>query len=130
MIEKLTLSTYLAQANAVIDTIAVHDAVNLWSDPDVLFIDVRETAEIQKSGSIPGALHVPRGFLEFIADPAGPMHKKEIACGKMIIVYCGTGGRSVLAAKTLADMDIAHVNNLAGGIKAWSEAGGPVEQSE
>jgi len=123
-----TLSMYMAQANAVIDTIAVHDAVAMLSNPDVLFVDVRESAEIQKKGVIPGSVHAPRGFLEFIADPAGPMHKGDLSSGKQLIVYCATGGRSVLAAKTLTDMGINNVSNMAGGFTAWREAGGTVEE--
>ena len=124
-----TLSKMLAEANAVIDTIAVHDALNLWSDPQIMFVDVRETAERQAKGVIPGSVHVPRGFLEFIADPAGPMHKEDLTVGRKLVVYCATGGRSVLAAKTLQDMGVDHVTNLAGGFAAWCEAGGTTERA-
>ena len=58
----------MAEANAVIDVVSVHDAVARYGDPEVIFIDVREGSEVQKA-RIPGAVHVPRGFLEFMADP-------------------------------------------------------------
>jgi rhodanese-related sulfurtransferase len=111
----------LAEANAVIDTIAVHDALALAGDPSVLFLDVREGPEVA-GGAIQGSFHAPRGFLEFLADPECPMHKPEIARAERLVVYCASGGRSTLAAKTLVDMGYANVFNLAGGFAAWKAA--------
>ena len=118
----------LAEANAVIETMAVQDALAVADDPDVVFVDVRETVELQQSGAIAGAVHAPRGFLEFIADPEGPMHLPELASGKLLILYCGSGGRSALATKTLQDMGIEKVCHIAGGFGAWHEAGGPIDR--
>ena len=115
----------IAGANAVIDSVSVHDALPLASDDSVVFVDVREAAE-RAQGTIPGSIHAPRGFLEFIADPQGPMHKPELASGKRIVVFCASGGRSALASKTLVDMGIKNVANMAGGIAAWKEAGGAI----
>jgi rhodanese-related sulfurtransferase len=115
----------LAEANAAIDTISVHEALALVENPDVLFVDVRETQETA-SGMTPGAFHAPRGFLEFFADPDSPMHKPELARAKRLIIYCATGGRSTLATKTLIDMGYSNVTNLAGGIAAWKAASGPL----
>ena len=89
----------MAEANAVIDQISVHDAQAKHGSDDVVFVDVREQHE-WANGHIPGAVHAPRGFLEFIADPAGPMHNPALASGKQLIVFCGSGGRSALAAST------------------------------
>jgi rhodanese-related sulfurtransferase len=116
----------IAEANAVIDTVSVHDALSLAGESDVVMVDIRETVEIQKSGTIPGAIHAPRGFLEFIADPEGPMHNPALAGEKRIVLYCASGGRSALAAKTLRDMGLSRVAHMAGGFAAWREAGGPV----
>lgn len=115
----------IAKANAVIDTVSVHDAMPLVEDDGVVFVDVREAGE-RAQGTIPGSIHAPRGFLEFIADPQGPMHKPEFASGKRLVVFCASGGRSALSAKTLTDMGIANVANMAGGMAAWKEAAGPV----
>jgi rhodanese-related sulfurtransferase len=115
----------LAEANAEIPTISVHDALPLVGDASVLFVDVREGAEVA-TGAIPGAFSAPRGFLEFFADPECPMHKPELAAARRMIVYCASGGRSTLAAKTLFDMGFSDVQNLAGGMAAWKAAGGPV----
>jgi len=113
----------MAEANAAIDTLPVQQALALVGAPDVLFVDVRETQETA-SGVIPDALHAPRGFLEFLADPESPMHKPRLAAAQKLVVYCASGGRSALAVKTLRDMGYSDVVNLAGGVAAWKAAGG------
>ena len=118
----------LAEANAFIETISVHDALPLVGLKSVLFLDVREAFELDK-GEIEGALHAARGFLEFFADPESTMHKPEMARAEKVILYCATGGRSALAATMLVDMgyDFDRIFNLAGGFEAWKAANGPVE---
>ncbi len=118
----------LAEANAVIETTSVQDALGLVGDSNVAFIDIRETVERQQTGSVQGAVHAPRGLLEFIADPEGPMHNDVFASGKKLLLFCASGGRSALAAKTLQDMGLDNVAHIAGGYAAWREAGGPVEE--
>ena len=117
----------LAEANAMIETISVPDAQALVGNADVVFVDVRETVERQASGGIKDSVHVPRGFLEIIADPETPMHNDSLASGKRLVLYCGSGGRSALAAKTLIDMGLENVCHIAGGYGAWVEAGGPTD---
>ena len=65
-------------------------------------------------------------MLEFRADPASPYHDKSFAKDKTIILYCASGGRSALGAKTLKDLGFTHVYNL-GAFKDWAESGGAVE---
>ncbi len=115
----------LAAANADIDSMPVAMARDMLEDDDVVFLDVRETQE-REQGFVPGSVHAPRGFLEFIADPEGPMHNPILADDKTLVVYCASGGRSALAAKTLQDMGFPKVCSLVGGLAAWKEAGGPV----
>ena len=119
--------TLLAEANAAVDRIEAAEAVKLAGRGDVVFVDVRELHERQ-NGFIPGSVHAPRGFLEFIADPEAQSHRPELASGKRLILYCGSGARSALAAKTLHEMGIANLANLAGGFNAWVQSGGPVER--
>jgi len=66
-------------------------------------------------------------MLEFYADASLPYHKPEFDKNKRIILHCASGGRSALAAKTLKEMGYENVAHLDGGIKAWKEAGMPVE---
>jgi hypothetical protein len=110
---------FLAEANAVIETVAVLDLPYLLEDQDVVLLDVRESDERNKEGEIPGSIHVPRGLLEFQADPESPIYNSAFNPERRFIVYCGTGGRSALAAKTLLDMGIPEVATLAGGFRAW-----------
>ena len=115
----------VAEANAAVETLSVEQAMKAADDSDTVFLDVRETAE-HAAGTIPGAVHAPRGLLEFIADPQSPMHKPELGSGRRLIVFCASGGRSALAAKTLRDMGIGGAANMLGGFAAWRERGGPV----
>ncbi len=116
----------VAQADADVAAMPVDQALDLVGNDTVVFVDVRETQE-HHAGAIPGSVHAPRGLLEFIADPEAPIHKPELASGKKLIIYCGTGARSALSAQTLKQMGLDDVVNLTGGIAAWKQAGGAVE---
>jgi rhodanese-related sulfurtransferase len=118
----------LAEANAAIETLPVEAALKLVDDPDVVFVDVRETVERQQSGGVKGSVHVPRGFLEFQADPESRSHQPALSSGKRLVLYCSAGSRSALAAKTLQDMGVPRVSHIAGGFGAWQQAGGPIER--
>ena len=120
----------LGEANAEIDTVSVEQAREYVGDKNILFVDVRETQEVESSGGLPGSVHVPRGLLEFIADPESPMHKSELSSGRQLVLYCASGGRSALAAKTLQDMGLSNVCHIAGGFTAWVDIGGPTTVAE
>jgi rhodanese-related sulfurtransferase len=121
---KYGFKAMLAEANAVIEAVSVQDLPYHLEDPEVVLADVRETIERDREGLIPGSIHVPRGLLEFHADPESPVHIGEMRPDRRIILYCGTGGRSALAAKTLRDMGYGDVASLAGGYEAWKAANG------
>ncbi len=93
---------------------------------DVLLVDLREPHET-KDGVIPGATLAPRGMLEFHADPTTPYHIAGFDRARRVILYCASGGRSALGAKTLQELGYTDVAHLAGGFKAWKEAGQRVE---
>ena len=117
----------MAEANAAVETVCVDDALALVNDADTVFVDVRDRSEREQHGAVAGAVSAPRQFIEFIADPEGPMHDVVFASGKRLLLYCGSGGRSALAAKTLVDMGFPRVAHIAGGFTAWREAGGAIE---
>lgn len=123
-----TVQTMLAEAEAAVPRISPDEAKGLVGRADVLFLDVREPAEVAASGKVPGAVAVPRGLVEFRADPASPMHLPDFDRSKTVVTYCASGGRSALVGKTLKDMGYANVRNL-GGFKGWVEAGGAVEKA-
>lgn len=121
---------YLAEANAVVETCSVQDALQLHARDERIFVDVREGNELQNEGKIPGAVHASRGILEFRIDPTSPMHDQALApdAGKRFIFYCGTGGRSALAALRAVEMGMGEVVSMTGGFNAWKAASGPVEK--
>jgi rhodanese-related sulfurtransferase len=123
-----TVKTMLAEAEAAVPRITPEEAKGLVGRPDVLFLDVREPPEVATSGKVPGALAIPRGLVEFRADPESALHDAAFDRAKTVIAYCASGGRSALVGKTLKDMGYANVRNL-GGFKGWLEAGGDVEKS-
>ena len=124
---KKRIETLLAEANAVIENYTVQDAMAKVGDEGVAFIDLRELDELHREGKLPGAVHAPRGMLEYYIDPESPYHKDVFSSGKEIIFYCASGGRSALAAQTAQEMGLSSVANLAGSLIAWKEAEGPVK---
>jgi rhodanese-related sulfurtransferase len=118
----------VAEANTRVKTIAAADARSLLGAADTVFVDLRDSAELQRDGKIPGAVHVNRGMLEFALDPTLPYHNPAFSSGKHVIFYCASGGRSALAADTAQQMGLQKVSHLSGGFKAWCEDGGPVEK--
>ena len=117
-----------AEAAAVVEAISVDASRRLLGSDTVVFVDVRESDEIERSGQIEGAVHVPRGVLEFYIDSKSSMHMDIFSSGKKIIFYCATGGRSLLAAKVARDMGVKDPVYLDGGFKAWSEANADKKQ--
>lgn len=89
-------------------------------------VDIRESEELLQNGRIPGAIHAPRGMLEFYADASLPYHKPEFDKKKRIVLHCASGGRSALATATLKQMGFENVAHLDGGIKAWKDSGNEV----
>jgi rhodanese-related sulfurtransferase len=122
-----SLKELLAAANASVLKIRPQDATALLASGNALVVDVRDGHELQSTGKISGAIHVPRGMLEFRADPESPYYDKAFSQDRTVLVYCASGGRSALAGKTLQDLGYRDVRNL-GGFKDWAESGCAVEK--
>ena len=118
---------YMAEAQSSVDVIDVAKAMEMAGNPDVQFIDVRDRQELIATGCIPDAEHASRGLIEFLVDPESPYHNKVFAGNREFVVYCMSGGRSILAAQRMQEMGIERVHTLAGGLKAWVEAGGETQ---
>jgi rhodanese-related sulfurtransferase len=118
----------VAEAKAKIENLDVA-GVDKERAAGVLLVDLREPAELTESGRIAGSVNVPRGMLEFRADPTSPYHQEGFEPERRIILHCATGGRSALAAVALTDMGYTNVAHLDGGFKAWVAAGRPVESA-
>lgn len=119
-------TTYLDEANAVVTRISADDAVAKYAAGGGTFIDVRDSGDIAKSGTIAGAVRISRGFIEFAADPELPYHNPALQKDADLYLICGVGGQAALAGKTLKDMGYKNVTNI-GGFSDWKNAGGPVE---
>ncbi len=117
----------VTEASAGIETLTLDEATALHGDADVVFIDLRDVRELWREGKVAGAVHVPRGMLEFWIDPASPYHKPIFADDKRFVLYCGSGWRSALATKVAQDMGLAPVCHIDGGYTAWKNAGLPTE---
>jgi rhodanese-related sulfurtransferase len=117
----------LEEANALIETVPVDQALRLHGDAGVVFVDLRDPREIQREGRIPGSFSCPRGMLEFWIDPESPYAKPVFQEAKRFVFYCASGWRSALAARTAQEMGLEKVAHMGGGFTAWRGAGGVVE---
>lgn len=124
---KKTAAALVEEAMAQVTTYTVEQARALHGHPGVQFVDIRDVRELEHEGVIPGAMHAPRGMLEFWVDPESPYHRDAFAQDKEYVLFCAAGWRSALATKTLMDMGLERVAHVGGGFKAWKETGGPVE---
>lgn len=120
----------LDEALAGIETVSVAEAIALHGHDDVVFVDIRDIRELSRAGRIPGAVHAPRGMLEFWIDPQSPYHKPVFAQDKRFVFFCAGGWRSALATRTAQTMGMRPVCHIDGGFSAWDKAGGPVERPE
>lgn len=115
------------EAEQEIETLEPDAARTLLEDGDVLFVDIRDIRELWHEGTIPGALHAPRGMLEFWIDPQSPYHKEQFSQKTKFVFFCAAGWRSALATKAVQDMGLTPVAHIGGGFSAWKEADLPME---
>lgn len=123
---KKTAAVLVEEAMAQVTTYTVEQALALHGHPGVQFVDVRDVRELEHEGVIPGAVHAPRGMLEFWVDPDSPYHRDVFAQDREYVLFCAAGWRSALATKTLMDMGLERVAHVGGGFQAWKKQGGPV----
>lgn len=121
-----TATDYLQEANTVVPKISSQDGIAKHQAGGSVFVDVRDSADIAASGTIAGALRIPRGFIEFAADPGMKFHNPALTKDADIVLICAAGGQAALAGKTLIDMGYSNVSNV-GGFGDWKAAGGPTE---
>lgn len=122
-----TAQNYLQEANQIVMKIDVIEAIQKHKTKSSIFIDVRDSADIAKTGTILGGLTIPRGLIEFVADEATPLYNKILQKDVEIILICGVGGQAALAGKTLKEMGYINVLNV-GGIGNWEKNGGPMSK--
>jgi len=127
-----TAKQLVDEAMAVIRTLSLDEARALHAAGRALFVDLRDVRELEREGVIPGAVHAPRGMLEFWVDPQSPYFHKAFegagAAGRPMVLFCAAGWRSALATKTLQEMGFGEVCHIDGGFTAWKLAGAPVAE--
>jgi rhodanese-related sulfurtransferase len=122
----MTAADMVQRAAVEVMSITPESAVGCWRAGAACFLDVREPEEVTEHGWIDGSVHVPRGLLEFRADPASPSYRPDLDPATVTIVYDTAGHRAVLAARALLDLGYEQVAFLEGGFGAWKRAGLPV----
>ena len=117
----------VAEASAQITTLSLDEAKARLDEGTALIVDLRDTRELERDGMLPGALNATRGMIEFWVDPESPYYKPVFSEQRELVLYCGGGWRSALAAQTLQEMGYdGPVSHIDGGFAAWKQAGLPV----
>ena len=127
---KIGYEALVEAARREIEEVTPDQLREMAQEGDILIVDVRDVRELERDGRIPGSFHCPRGVLEFWIDPASPYYHPEFGQEKRIVFHCALDWRSALATQTAQRMGLERVMHLAGGFKAWKEAGGEVETVE
>ena len=122
-----TAKDYLDEANAVVKKIDFESALEKHNAKSAVFIDVRDSGDIAKTGTITDALKIQRGIIEFVADEATKLYNDALKKDSEIILVCGAGGQAALTGKTLIDMGYTNVSNV-GAIGDWEKNGGPISK--
>jgi rhodanese-related sulfurtransferase len=125
---KIGYQALIDSAMAQVETISLDQAQKLLSEPNTVFVDIRDVRELEREGMIPNALHAPRGMLEFWVDPDSPYFKPIFGEGKHLVLYCASAWRSALATETLQKMGVPNVCHLEGGFSSWKRAGLPTAE--
>ncbi len=113
----------LDEANAMVESVAPSALARKLDDPDLVVVDIRDIRELEREGLIEGALHAPRGMLEFWIDPKSPYARPIFQEDKCFVFYCRSDWRSALATAVATRLGLQQVSHLEGGFSAWQEAG-------
>src|SRR4026208_407635 len=118
----ITAKAFLSNLRGTIQEVTPED-VQLKLNNGARIIDVREADEF-KQGHLPGAIFIPRGFLELRIEDAVPDREQEL------ILYCAGGSRSIFAAHNLHELGYKNVRSMSGGFQKWKDHGYPIEVPE
>ena len=111
-----SIQTLVNDAMQEIKTISADEAYKLFENNNCNLIDVREINELENSGKVQGANHMPRGMLEVYLDPNSPVFQNgQLDQDKEFVLFCAGGVRSALAVKSLKDMGYQKISHIEGG---------------
>ena len=119
-----SIQNLVSKAMSEIKTIKVDDAYQKFENNNCNLIDIREINELDNTGRVEGASHIPRGMLEVYLDPNSPIIKNgQVDKNKELILFCAGGVRSALAVKSLKEMGYEKISHIDGGFAVMSSSG-------
>ena len=119
-----SIQNLVSDAMGEIKTINADEAYQKFENNDCNLIDIREINELDNTGRVEGASHIPRGMLEVYLDPNSPIiHNGQIDKNKELILFCAGGVRSALAVKSLKEMGYEKISHIDGGFAVMSSSG-------
>ena len=121
-----SVATMIKQAEKKIKTLTPKKAREMQKKNKAILVDIRDVRELQIEGVVPGAVHAPRGMLEFWIDPKSPYYKEVFGEDKTYIFFCAAAGRSALATKDVQGMGLKPVAHIKGGFALWKKEKLPV----
>ncbi|MBR0757565.1 MBL fold metallo-hydrolase [Bradyrhizobium jicamae] len=107
-------------------SLTARDAIASLGRPEILLVDLRETGERTKHGTLSGALHAPYGGICESLQPGGMLREVAAATGRRVVFFCAFGERSAMAVAAAKKAGLENTAHIEGGIDAWKKAGGPV----
>jgi len=107
-------------------SLSARQAIARIGQPDILLVDLRETNERAKHGTLAGALHTPYPDIADSLKPGGMLREVAAATGRRIVFFCAFGERSAMAVAAAKDAGLTNAAHIEGGIDAWKKSGGPV----
>ncbi|SHI42984.1 Rhodanese-related sulfurtransferase [Shimia gijangensis] len=121
------VKSLVEHAKTEIETLSQEDVQEQAAAGTAQLVDIRDIRELKREGRIAGAMHAPRGMLEFWVDPASPYHRADFITDKKLVLFCAGALRSALAVKALQDMGVENIAEMEGGFGAWKSRGAPIE---
>ena len=119
-----TVKSLVNSAMQEIKTITANEAYEMLEGNNCNLIDIREINELDNTGRVEGANHIPRGMLEVYLDPNSPIIQNgQVDKNKELILFCAGGVRSALAVKSLKEMGYEKISHIDGGFAAMSNSG-------
>ena len=103
------------------------EAMSLLGRPDLVLVDLRDGAERERHGEIPGSVHAPYPELDDNVKPGGLLYELATATGKRLVFYCAFGERSAMAVQAAQETGLVNACHIKGGLDAWKKACGPLE---
>ena len=118
-----SISQLVSEAHSEIKTINADQAYQMINDDTCNLIDIREINELENSGRVEGANHIPRGMLEVFLDPNSPIFRNgQLDQNKEFVLFCAGGVRSALAVKSLKEMGYLNISHIEGGFSSISNS--------